>query len=77
MEAFIWYLIGWLILSISHYVYLICIGREETLPDSKKLMAYKSFKVGILSWLGIIILIVILIVAEIFVIDSWIEEKLS
>ena len=77
MEAFIWYLIGWLILSISHYIYLICIDREETLPDSKKLMAYKSFKVGILSWLGIIILIVILIVAEIFVIDNWIEEKLS
>ena len=77
MEAFIWYLIGWLILSISHYIYLICVSREETLPDSKKLMAYKSFKVGLLSWLGIIILIGILFVCGIIMIDNWIEEKLS
>ena len=77
MEAFIWYLIGWLILSISHYIYMVCVNKEETLPDSKKLIAYKSFKVGILSWFGIIILIAILIVAGVIVIDSWIEKKLS
>lgn len=77
MEAFIWYLIGWLILSISHYIYMICVSREETLPDSKKLIAYKSFKVGLLSWLGIIILIGILFVCGIIMIDTWIEEKLS
>ena len=77
MEAFIWYLIGWLILSISHYIYMVCVNKEETLPDSKKLIAYKSFKVGILSWSGIIILIAILIVAGVIVIDSWIEKKLS
>lgn len=77
MEAFIWYIIGWLILSISYYIYLRCIDREETLYDSKKLIAYKSFKVGILSWVGIIILIAILIVVGMFAIDSWIEEKLS
>lgn len=77
MEAFIWYLIGCLILSISHYIYMICVSREETLPDSKKLIAYKSFKVGILSWLGIIIIIGILFVCGIIMIDNWIEEKLS
>ena len=77
MEAFIWYLIGWLILSISHYIYMICVSREETLPDSKKLIAYKSFKVGLLSWLGIFIIAVFLIVGGILAIDGWIEEKLS
>ena len=56
---------------------MVCVNKEETLPDSKKLIAYKSFKVGILSWFGIIILIAILIVAGVIVIDSWIEKKLS
>ncbi len=77
MEVFIWYLIGVLTLGVSNYIYIICVSKEETLHESKKLIAYKSFKIGLLSWVGIIFILVFCIVCAIFAFDEWIEDKLN
>ena len=77
MEVLIWYLIGVLILGVSNYIYMICISRKETLIESKKLIAYKSFKVGLTSWVGIILILSFCIVGAIFAFDEWVEDKLN
>lgn len=77
MEAFIWYLIGVLALGVSNYIYMICISRKETLIESKKLIAYRSFKVGLTSWIGIIIILAVYTVGAIFAFDEWVEDKLN
>jgi hypothetical protein len=77
MEILILYLIGVLILGVSHYIYMICVSKEEILHDSKKLIAYKSFKFGLTSWLGIIIVIAVILTGFISYLDELIEDKLS
>lgn len=77
MEILILYLIGFLILGVSHYIYMICVSRSEILYESKKLIAYKSFKIGLLSWVGIIVILTFCIVGAIFAFDEWIEDKLN
>lgn len=77
MEVLFWYLIGVLILGVSNYIYMICVSRDEILYESKKLIAYKSFKIGLLSWIGIIIILAICITGVILGFDEWIEDKLN
>lgn len=71
MEPLIAYLIGWVILSVCCYVYY-----EKSLK-SKKLAIWRSFWIGIYSWLGIFIISLFLLIGGILAIDEWIEEKLS
>jgi hypothetical protein len=73
MEVLFWYLIGVLILSVCYYIHLYY--NDEY--NSKKLMVYKSFKFGLLSWIGIIIGIAFICTGIIFGIDEWIEKKLN
>lgn len=77
MEVLFWYLIGVLILGVSNYIYMICVSRDEILYESKKLIAYKSFKVGLTSWFGIIFILAVCITGAIFAFDEWIEDKLN
>ena len=77
MEVLFWYLIGVLILGVSNYIYMICVSKNEILYESKKLIAYRSFKVGLTSWIGIIIILAICITGVILGFDEWIEDKLN
>ena len=56
---------------------MICVSKDEILYESKKLIAYKSFKIGLLSWVGIIIILSFCIVGVIFAFDKWVEDKLN
>jgi len=74
MEPFIAYLIGWIILSVCYYAYTVY---YEKPLKSKKLIIWRSFWIGIFSWLGIFVISVFLLVGGILAINEWIEEKLS
>lgn len=70
------YLLGWLILSISHFIYKVYI---DDLDDfiNKKIQAWRSFWIGFWSWFGILFIIVFLIVGGCALLNDWIETKLS
>ena len=72
MEIFIFWLIGWVILSLGNYLYNIT---DKTI--SKKLHAWHAFWYGIFSWIGIGFWVAIFIVYLICEINDWIENKLS
>ena len=74
MESFIVYLIGWLILSVCYYIYVVC---SEKSLKSKKLIIWRSFWTGIFSWLGILFISIFLLVVVIIAINEWVEKKLS
>ena len=75
MEALIFWLCGWIILSIGYYIYEVYEDYRHL--TSKKLYAWRAFWTGILSWIGIIFIIIFVIVASIFAINEWVEKKLS
>lgn len=77
MEVLFWYLIGVLILGVSNYIYMAYINRKETLLESKKLIVYKSFKVGLTSWIGIVLIFAFIMTGVIIYIDDWIEDKIN
>lgn len=69
------YFIGWLLFSLGYYVYEVYIYKDKC--HNKKLLVWRAFKNGCISWLGIFIIVTFLIVGGILAIDEWIEEKLS
>lgn len=75
MIAILIYFIGWLLFSIGYYIYKMYIDRYRR--HNKKLLIWRAFKNGCVSWLGIFVIVAFLIVGSILAIDEWIEKKLS
>ena len=73
MKIFIFWIIGWVILSLVHYLFNV--QNDKTI--TKKLHAWHAFWAGISSWIGIIFWIAIFIVFIICKVNDWIEEKLN
>ena len=71
----LFWLLGWLLLSIGHYVYKVYIDRD--IRSTKKLHAWHAFWSGITSWFGIAFWISLYIVYIICEVNDWIEEKLN
>ena len=72
MEAFIVYLIGWIIFSIGYFIYAYKYDKQNI-----KLSIYHAFIYGVYSWLGIIFCFCMLMTCLIFSLHEWIENKLS
>lgn len=72
MEIFIFWLIGWFILSLGYYLYNV-INKTIT----KKLHAWHAFWYGIFSWAGIVFCVAFFIAYMICKINDWIENKLN
>ena len=70
----IFWTIGWAIYSIGYYIYDVYIDKNNT---SKKLLAYNAFKNGILSWFGIMIIIIFTFIMLLVNIDEKISNKLK
>ena len=68
------WLIGWVIYSIVYYIYDVYIDKNNT---SKKLLIYNSFKDGILSWFGIMVIIIFAFIMLLVNIDEKISNKLK
>lgn len=66
--------IGWLIYSIVCYIYDVYIDKNNT---SKKLLIYNAFKNGILSWFGIMVIIIFAFIMLLVNIDEKISNKLK
>lgn len=81
MNIFFIWIIGWIILSLGYYFYNVYIpyGNSEYKLKyiTKKLIIYNSIKVGIWSWIGIIVYIALFIVYWIIVFDEYIQNKLN
>ena len=78
MDDFLLFLIfwttGWAIYSIVYYIYDVYIDKNNT---SKKLLIYNSFKNGILSWFGIMVIIIFAFIMLLVNIDEKISNKLK
>ena len=70
----IFWIIGWAIYSIGYYIYDVYIDKNNT---SKKLLAYNAFKNGILSWFGIMVIIIFTFIMLLVKIDENISNKLK
>ena len=68
------WVIGWVIYSIVCYIYDVYIDKNNT---SKKLLAYNAFKNGILSWFGIMVIIIFAFIMLLVNIDEKISNKLK
>lgn len=68
------WVIGWLIYSIVCYIYDVYIDKNNT---SKKLLIYNAFKNGILSWFGIMVIIIFAFIMLLVKIDEKISNKLK
>jgi len=68
------YFIGWLLFSVGYYIYKVYIAKDRW--HNKKLLIWRAFKNGCVSWLGIFVIATFLIVGGILAIDEWIESKL-
>ena len=75
MMYLIFWLIGWLIMSIGYYVYKVYIDKDTKV--NKKVHAWRAFWSGMLSWIGIFFTISFFIVGCITMLDDWVENKLS
>lgn len=73
MNGFIFWLIGWVLLSIGYYVFNVYYGNRFT----KKIIAWRAFWTGIFSWAGIIVLFSVGLVTCIITFNDWVEDKLS
>ena len=87
MQEFLIYLLGWVVFIVCHYLYYMYINRDGTYTykwsckKNKKLILYNGFKLGIFSWVGlflwVVIMIVIGIIYGIILLDEYIEDKLK
>ena len=74
MEIFIAYSIGFVIMAIGSYIFKTYFEEYES---NKKLVAYESVKLGITSWVGIILCVCFLFSAAVDELDTWIKNKLE
>ena len=75
MEFFIYWIIGWIIMSIGTYIYNVYIDNDNYL--NKKANIWRAFWRGIFSWFGIIICISFWITGFIALSYDYIEDKLN
>ena len=75
MEFLYFWILGWLIWAIGYYIYKLYISKTVIL--NKRLIIWRGFKSGIISWIGIIVMFSCVIVFCICKIDDWVEDKLS
>ena len=68
------WVVGWFIYSIGYYIYEVYIDKTNT---SKKLIVYNAFKLGVLSWFGIMIIITFWFILLLAYIDEKISNKLK
>lgn len=68
------WVIGWVIYSIGYYICDVYIDKNNT---SKKLLIYTAFKNGILSWFGIMVIIIFAFIMLLVIIDEKISNKLK
>ena len=73
--ALLFWLSGWLLLSIGYYVYKVAIDNDHKV--TKKVHAWRAFWTGFWSWIGIIFIFAFLIVGGIALFNDWVEQKLN
>lgn len=71
------WVIGWAIYSIGYYIYDVYIDNIDNNNTSKKLLIYNAFKNGILSWFGIMVIIIFTFIMLLVKIDENISNKLK
>lgn len=72
------WVIGWIIYSIGYYIYDVYIDKYiDKNNTSKKLLIYNAFKNGILSWFGIMVIIIFAFIMLLVKIDEKISNKLK
>lgn len=71
----LFWLLGWLLLSIGYYVYKVYIDRD--IYSTKKLHAWHAFWSGFFSWIGIFFVLMFCVVGIVIGINDWVEEKLN
>lgn len=71
------WVIGWVIYSIGYYIYDVYIDNIDNNNTSKKLLIYNAFKNGILSWFGIMVIIIFTFIMLLVKIDENISNKLK
>lgn len=75
MEFIIIWIIGWLIWMIGYYTNKVYIERDTC--TRKRLILWRAFVSGIVSWGGIITVIALVITYYASELNDWIEKKLS
>jgi len=73
--ALLFWLFGWLLLSIGYFIYKVYIDKDHTVTT--KVHAWRAFWAGFWSWIGIFFVFVFVIVGITAMINDWVEEKLS
>ena len=73
--ALLFWLFGWLLLSIGYFIYKIYIDKDHKV--TKKVHAWRAFWIGFWSWIGIIFIFSFAIVGIVTMINEWIEDKLN
>lgn len=74
MNYLLFYLAGFLILAICYFI------SDRFVEKNRKpngLLIYESIKVGLFSWLGIVIGLSCIIVALVAGFDEWLTDKLK
>lgn len=73
MNFLLFYLAGWLILAICYFIFDKFVEKNRK-PNG--LLVYESIKIGLFSWIGIVIGVALLIVALVAGFDEWLTNKL-
>ncbi len=79
MEEFLIYILGWLTFVVIYYVCEVYVLNDKFKNGkvTKKLILYRGFKYGILSWVGVFGAIAVVFFGWIFTLDEKIEKKLN
>lgn len=73
--AILFWLSGWLLLSIGYFVYKVFIDKDYKV--TKKVHVWRAFWAGFWSWLGILLFFIVLIAGCTIEINDWVEHKLN
>lgn len=68
------YLSGCILLGAGNYIFAL---KDKTKKHTKLFWAYESFKMSLLSWIGILFVLVGFILLGLTNLDSWIRTKLD
>ena len=74
MEFLYFWILGWLIWAIGYYIYESYIS--ETFIPNKRLIIWRGFKSGVISWIGIMFVFGYVTAFCLNKIDDWVEDKL-
>ena len=73
--ALLFWLSGWLLLSIGYFVYKVVIDNDHKV--TKKVYVWRAFWTGFWSWIGIFFVFAFLTVGGIALFNDWVERKLN